>query len=449
MVPMRILLKLCVDWGIDSMDKLKLQWKIFGFMLGFCALLLGILWIFQTVFLSDMYKLVRKVEIDKAITLVEKNITNPKLPDILYELELTKEIIVMPTRDFTPPPVRPAPIRPNHKEPENITKTQEFILQDGNKIHLTFHAMVTPVDATVSTLQMQLYIITGIMVLLATLLAIIISKHISNPIEQINQSAKVLAKGNYETEFHGSGFLEIKELSDTLNAAAIELSKVEQLRRELIANISHDLRTPLAFIYSYAEMMHDFPHEVTSEQSQIIMDEAKRLTSLVNDMLDISSLEAGMTKLNKEKYNLTESLGKTINRISKLVRNDGFDLIFEHNEDVCLFADEVKITQAFYNLLLNAITYSGDEKTVIVRQNIKENMVRIQVIDYGEGISQNDLPYIWERYYKIDKKHKRPKIGTGLGLSIVKKIIELHDGKYGVESEVGKGSIFWFELELE
>jgi len=430
------------------MDKLKLKWKIFGFLLGFCALLLVFLWIFQTVFLSDMYKIIRKVEIDKAITLVEKNINSPKLQNVLYELELTKEIIVRPTRDFAPPAM-PVPDRHDRRQPETITKAKEFILEDGSKISLTFYAMITPVEATVSTLRMQLYIITVIMVLLATLLAIIISKHISNPIEKINQSAKVLAMGNYETEFRGRGFLEIKELSDTLNTAATELSKVERLRRELLANVSHDLRTPLAFIYSYAEMMHDFPNEVTPEQSQIIMDEAKRLTSLVNDMLDISSLESGMAKLNKVNYNLTESLRKTVNRISELVKNDGYQLAFEYNEDVYIFADEVKITQAFYNLLINAITYSGDDKTVIVKQSIKGNMVKIEVIDHGEGISQSDLPYIWERYYKVDKRHKRPKMGTGLGLSIVKKVIELHDGECGVESEVGKGSTFWFQLKLK
>ncbi|HHY43161.1 MAG TPA: HAMP domain-containing histidine kinase [Thermoanaerobacterales bacterium] len=429
------------------MDKLKLQWKIFIFLLGFCVLLLAILWTFQTVLLSDMYKFVRKVEIEKAISLVGKNINSPELESILFELKMAKEITVKPTQDFAPP-VPPAPGRYTHR-PEAITKVHEYILDDGSKISLTFYAMITPVDSTVSTLRIQLIIITGIMVILAIMLAIIISKRISNPIEQINQSAKALAMGNYETEFHGTGYLEIKELSDTLNTAAKELSKVDRLRRELIANISHDLRTPLSFIYSYAEMMHDFPNEVTPEQSQIIMDETKRLTSLVNDMLDISLLEAGVSKLNKTNYNLTESLRKTIDRMNELVKNEGYKLDFEYSEDIYIFADEVKITQVFYNLLLNAITHSGDDKTVIVRQSVRENSVRIEVIDHGEGIDQSDLPYIWERYYKVDKKHKRPIMGTGLGLSIVKKIIEMHGGKYGVESEEGKGSVFSFQIELE
>ncbi len=429
------------------MDKMKLQWKIFIFLLGFCVLMLMILWMFQTVFLGDMYKFVRKLEIDKAISLVGKNINSPDLENILHELQMSKEITVRPTKDFAPP-VLPSPGRFERfdRRPETITKVHEYILDDGSRFSLTFHAMITPVDSTVSTLQLQLVIITGIMVILAIMLAIIISKRISKPIAQINQSAKALASGNYETKFHGEGYREIRELSDTLNTAAAELSKVDRLRRELIANISHDLRTPLAFIYSYAEMMHDFPDEVTPEQSQIIMDEAKRLSSLVNDMLDISIIEAGAAKLNKTQYNLTESLRGTVSRMNELVKSHGYKLDFEYSGDISVFADEVKITQAFYNLLLNAISHSGDDKSVIVRQSTDESTVKIEVIDHGEGIKQSDLPYIWERYYKVDKEHKRPIMGTGLGLSIVKKVIEMHGGQYGVESQEGMGSNFWFQI---
>ncbi|MDY0235418.1 MAG: HAMP domain-containing sensor histidine kinase [Gudongella sp.] len=429
------------------MNKLKLQWKIFGFLLGFCALLLVILWIFQTVFLRDMYKIIRKVEIDRAIMLVEKNIDNPSFEDILYNIELTNEITIRRTQDFIPP-IRPDPNIHNRKKSEAITKVKKFVLDDGNEISLTFYAFVTPVEATVSTLKLQLIIITGIMMFLAILLAIIISKIISKPIEQINQSAKMLTTGNYEIDFKGEGYLEIKELSDTLNIATRELSKVERLRRELMANISHDLRTPLALIYSYSEMMHDFPSEITSEQTQIIMDETKRLTLLVNDVLDISSIERGVSKLNRVRFNFTENLEESINRMRELVKDGNYQLEFENDGDVYLFADKVKLNQAFYNLLLNAIAHCGDVKKVTVKQIIREDIVKIEVIDYGDGIKQSDLPYIWERYYSVDKNHNRSIVGTGLGLSIVKKVIEMHDGEYGVDSEYGKGSVFWFSLKI-
>ena len=112
------------------------------------------------------------------------------------------------------------------------------------------------------------------------------------------------------------------------------------------------------------------------------------------------------------------------------------------------FADKVKITQAFYNLLINAINYTGKDKSIKVRQTISDGSVRIEVTDTGEGIPEENLPYIWDRYYKVDKTHKRAVTGTGLGLSIVKKVIELHGGEYGVQSQVGMGSTFWFSLKM-
>ncbi|MEG0308485.1 MAG: HAMP domain-containing sensor histidine kinase [Clostridium sp.] len=429
------------------MDKLKLKWKIFAFLLGFSALLLVILWFFQTVLLTDMYKIIRKGQIEKAITLVGENINSPNLQTVLNNLEADKEIIVKQMQEFTPPQ-RPWQDDRGRPQPETITKTKAFTLQDDSTVSLTFFAMVTPVDATVSTLQMQLYIITGIMLILSTVIAMIIAKKVSKPIENINKSAKLLAAGRYDTNFYGQGFLEIKELSDTLNTASSELSKVECLRRELMANISHDLRTPLALIYSYAEMMHDFPTEITPEQTQIIMDETNRLASLVNDVLDVSRLETGTMELSCQPYNLTKSIAITLDRMVELVKKDGYSISFEHTEDLYVTADEVKITQAFYNLLINALHYSGDNKKITVRQNNFDGWVKIQVIDNGEGIDSENLPYIWDRYYKVDKKHKRAIIGTGLGLSIVKKIIDLHGGNYGVESQVGSGSTFWFTIKL-
>lgn len=431
------------------MDKLKLKWRIFAFMLGFCVLFLVILWLFQTVFLNDMYKYIRTREIEKAVVLVGENIDSPNIQEIFRELEYDKEIMVMPAREFVPPRSleneRDSRGKSVHM-PETITQTREFALNDGAKVSLTFYAMITPVNATVSTLQTQLYIITAIMVLLSVIIAVVVSRRISKPIEDINKSAKVLAGGNYDTHFNGKGFLEIKELSDTLNTAAAELSKVENLRRELMANVSHDLRTPLALIYSYAELMNDFPDEITHQQTQTIMDETKRLTSLVNDILDISQFETKSIELRKSNYCLTDSIAATINRMTELIKNNGYIIDFEFNDNVYINADEVKITQAFYNLLINAVNYSGEDKKITVRQIISDKYAKIEISDNGEGIAPENLPYVWDRYYKIDKKHRRSVTGTGLGLSIVKKIMDLQGGRYGVKSEMGKGSTFWFEI---
>ncbi len=433
------------DWGIVLMDKLKLKWKIFIFLLAFCGILIFILWLLQTVFLSNMYKMIRRNELHEAMAIVEKNIDSPDLREILFQLETDKNVTVTPSRDFVKP-ITPTPNGRGGVRPETITESKEFTLSNGQVISLTFHAMITPVNATVSTLQIQLYIITAIMVLVSIAIALVLSDIIAKPLARLNDGAKKLSSGNYNADFNGSGYLEVKELSDTLNSTAIELSKVDELRRELIANISHDLRTPLALIYSYAEMMQDFPDEITSTQVQTIMSETRRLSSLVNDVLDVSKLETGTMELHMYNYNLTESIDETIIRLSELLKNDGYSIVFKHSEDVYVTADESKITQAFYNLLINAVNYSTGDKQIVVRQSRVQDSVRIEVVDHGDGIAPENIPYIWDRYYKAGKKHKRAITGTGLGLSIVKKIFELHNAGYGVESELGKGSVFWFQL---
>jgi len=430
------------------MKNLQLKWKIVAYLLGFCALLLGMLWLFQTVFLNDMYQLIRKRELREAIGIVEKEINSPQLQSILVRLQEEKDILIAPAMEFIAPQ-RAQPkirVRIGERLPETITETRAFTLENGHTLTLAFHAMILPVNATVTTLRTQLYIITAAMLLLSVLLAIIIARRVSRPIEDISRSAQTLAKGDYSTRFDGKGFREIEALSQTLNTAAAELGRVEGLRRELLANVSHDLRTPLALIYSYAEMMSDFPAEIAPEQTQLIMEEAQRLAGLVSDVLDLSKLEADMERCNAARFNLTENIQKTTQRMQALLQKEGFRITFDYDSDVYVNADENKISRAFYNLLINAVNYSGESREVVVTQKIKNGAVRISVIDHGEGILPEELPAIWDRYYKSGKQHKRGVAGTGLGLSIVKKIIELHGGRYGVQSEYGKGSVFWFEV---
>jgi signal transduction histidine kinase len=323
-----------------------------------------------------------------------------------------------------------------------------YVKISGEKA-VIINAVISPVNATVTTLRSQLLMISGIMLVMAIALAVFIARRVSRPIEAINHAARSLASGNYNTRFSGRGYQEIEELSETLNTTADELGKTEALRRELLANVSHDLLTPLTLIYSYAEMMCDFPAEITKEQAVVIMDETKRLTSLVNDVMDISKLEAGMESLNVSRFNLTKSIGETIDVLRKLLKNQNYRIDFNHDDDVYICADETKINRAFYNLLVNAVNYSGENRGISAAQTLSGASVRISVTDSGDGICEAELPFIWDRYYRGGKTHRRAVTGTGLGLSIVKKIIETHGGKYGVSSREGKGSTFWFELEKQ
>ena len=286
------------------------------------------------------------------------------------------------------------------------------------------------------------------MLFIGVFIAIVAARKISKPITDTTKSALKLANKDYDVQFNSTGYLEVTELNNTLNYAATELKKVDSLQRELIANISHDLRTPLTMITGYGEVMRDLPGENTPENIQIIIDEANRLNMLVTDLLDISKLQSGATKINREVFSITTLIKEMFQRYNKLKEQEGYTLDFEYDEDIYVNADYSKISQVIYNLVNNAINYSRTDKHIIVRQSRKDKNVLIEVIDHGEGIDQEHLENIWDRYYKVDKEHKSSVVGTGLGLSIVKNVLDRHNAHYGVKSVVGEGSNFWFELEI-
>ena len=307
---------------------------------------------------------------------------------------------------------------------------------------------VTPVRSMVKTLQEQSIWTGFILALIALVMAWIMSKLITKPIINMNGAAKKLAQGNYDADFSGNGYREISELADTLNYASRELAKTDNLQKELISNISHDLRTPLTMIKGYSEVMRDIPGENTPENIQIIIDETARLSELVNDMLDLSRIQAGTRNPEMQRFSLTATVRDTMHRYDHLMRQEQYKIEFIAERDVDVIADRGMILQVIYNLINNAIHYTGEDKRVTVRQDILGDQVRISVTDTGDGIAKEEIPMIWDRYYKVDKVHRRATVGTGLGLSIVKEILELHHAVYGVQSALGDGSTFWFELTL-
>lgn len=318
---------------------------------------------------------------------------------------------------------------------------------DGNEHMILLNAQMQPVSAITNTYENQFKTIVVIMLIGSLLISIIISRKITKPIVKLNKSVERLAQGDYNEVFDGDGYREIRELSDALNYASSELSKTDALQKELLANISHDLRTPLTMIKGYSEVMRDIPGENTPENVQIIVDETTHLTQLVNDLLDISKIRSGTRKSEPEKFSLTDTVKATLHRYEKLTEKDGYVISFEFDGNADVFADRTMMLQAIYNLINNAINYTGADKTVTVKQIISGKRVRITVTDTGDGIEPEQIPYIWDRYYKVDKVHRRAMVGTGLGLSIVKGVLELHKATYGLESTVGHGSTFWFELD--
>ena len=331
---------------------------------------------------------------------------------------------------------------------DNSIRVDIIDLNDGSELVIFQRAKLAPMPALINTIRVQVVFTTAVLIVFSIIMVIIMSRIITKPIVRINEEAKKLGKGNYKVKFSGDNYREICELSDTLNYAATELSKNDNLQKELISNISHDLRTPLTMIRGYSEIMRDIPGENTPENFQIIIDETTRLAELVNGMLDLSRIQSGERVPQKKIFCLTDVIRATLTRYEKLVLRDGYKIDFDFSEEAFVFADQDMILQVVYNFINNAINYTGDDKYVKVSQRVVDNTVRISVKDTGDGINEEDIPYIWDRYYKVDKVHRRATVGTGLGLSIAKDVLEAHGATYGVESELKNGSTFWFELDL-
>lgn len=303
-------------------------------------------------------------------------------------------------------------------------------------------------SAIKNAIAILLGIVSASAVIIAVVVGIKISRDVAKPIEDLSRLAGEITAGNADgTERINGRYREIEELSDALVSAGKEVSEVDRYRKELIANVGHDLRTPLTLIKGYSELMRDIPSEATAENLQVVIDESERLGNLVKDVLDLSKEQENADTLKLEKYDIVASLDELIARHSKLIEHLGYTIEWEHGKSANVYADEAKITQVIYNLINNAINYCGADKKVTVKEYVRGSNVRIEVIDKGEGIDVTVLPHIWDRYYKSDKSHKRATVGTGLGLSIVKSVMNRHPGGvYGVITSKGEGSTFYIEL---
>ncbi len=313
---------------------------------------------------------------------------------------------------------------------------------------LFINAPLEPIGPTVDIIMEQLFYIFPLVLVAALWVSLLLSKRISSPFTHIIKSANKLASGDYSTHFERGSYTEINRLSDTLNYAAEEISKVDALRNDLIANVSHDLRTPLTMIKAYAEMIRDLSGDnpvKRNEHLDVIIDETDRLSALVSSMLELSKLQSKTINVSTTDFSLNDFINSVLQRYRILSEQTGFEFTYESDGDVICRGDEQKLEQVMFNFINNAVNYSGDSRKIIVRTTTFPKTVKVEVVDFGTGIAKEKLPMIFDRYYR-DERTKRDVVGTGLGLSIVKEILKLHNTRFGVQSELGKGSTFWFEI---
>ena len=318
-------------------------------------------------------------------------------------------------------------------------------LSDGKYVYI--NGQLESLDQASRLITKQSSYIIVVIIVLSILIAVFISNSITKPIREITEKAKKMGEGDLSVEFKHNPIKEIDDLSETLNYAKEEMIKTDDYRRDLMANVGHDLKTPLTLIKSYAEMVRDISYKDESKRNKhlnVIINESDRLNVLVTDILTLSKLEASENPLEIKPYDLCKQIKEIISKFEILELTENYHFDVELPKKAIIKADENKINQVIYNLINNAINYTGEDLTVKIKVKEEKTGYKVEIIDSGKGIDKKDIKHVWNRYYKTDKKHRRNKVGTGLGLSIVKEILDKHGFKYGVKSEIGKGTNFWF-----
>ena len=296
-------------------------------------------------------------------------------------------------------------------------------------------------------LRSILWPVALILLVLDLLFAMLFSRWFTRPVQQLSSGAKEIAAGNYDIQLPVVHHDEIGQLAEDFNHMAAEVKRSAQLEKDILANVSHDLRTPLTLIKGYAETVRDLTGtdaEKRTEQCNIIVDETDRLSALVNSVMELSKVQSGAEKPNLIDFDMGELCFEVAGRYDALCDQNHWHLELQADEAAPVRADPAMMERVLHNLLGNAFHHIGADGQVMLWVLPQADGCRVEIEDHGPGIPPEDLPYIFDRYYRA--RQDSGKVGTGLGLSITKAILQQHGFAFGVNSAVGQGSTFWFVM---
>ncbi|MEG1895124.1 MAG: HAMP domain-containing sensor histidine kinase [Oscillospiraceae bacterium] len=305
---------------------------------------------------------------------------------------------------------------------------------------------LTRTESIISIVTAQLRTASIIAVFLALIISAVMSNWFMKPIMILSNATKEIAKGNYKTKVEVDQDDELGQLAQDFNLMTQEIERSQQLQKELIASISHDLRTPLTIIKGYAESIKDITGdspEVRNQQLTTIIDETDRLSSMVGSVLEYAKLNQGAYKLNIVQFDIADMCNDVVDIYSHKAKNENKTICYNGPESAYVFADAQMMERVIHNFVSNALVHTAENTNVSINLVILEDgKIKVSVKDSGEGIKPEDIDHLFDRYYRARKDSG--KTGTGLGLAIVKAILENHNFQYGVNSQVGHGSEFWF-----
>lgn len=312
-----------------------------------------------------------------------------------------------------------------------------------------------PLEETFLTSVHKSLIWVGLAILAAGLAAsYAVARSITVPLRNLSRAAEQIERGNYDQKVAVETKDEVGHLADMFNRMAEALATNTNLRRQLLANIAHELKTPLAVIQGHLEGMVDGVIEPSKEQLSSLHEEAIRLNRLIRDLRDLSLAEVRQLEMEKRSTDINQLIGRAVTMLKPLADAKELEVSCGLADDLPeIIADSDRMSQVFYNILFNAIRYSPHGGSIQVTTAMAEagnrSLIKISFADHGSGIAPEDVPYIFDHFFRGDKSRDRKSGGSGLGLAIVKQLVEIHGGQVAVESELNKGSIFQVLLPVE
>ena len=434
--------------------------KLFAGFLCMAVLTVGLLWLVQAVFFKDSYLNARVDAISRALKDAvpagdaDYQELEASLNVSLLAVDSAGGVIYMsqglPMRGLLTrqlPELMQSSAEGEVQYLQTDSQDTRYALLGQAKAEGYIFAVFSLVDVGEASrlLLQQLWIITAVLLAAALVLAVVLSRMFSRPIVRVTRAAKHMAEGKYDVALPVGTRDEIGQLTATLNELGSELKKTEDLRRELIANVSHELRAPLAIIQGFAETVRDVTwpdEEKRTAQLTMISEEAARLSRVVTDILDYSRLQSGVDKISVSDFPGNPALREIASRYEIEAGKKGVAIQFVCPE-ITLRFDPGRFTQVVGNLLGNAIHHAADASTIHIRCEQAEGGAKISVENTGQPIPEGELERIWDRYYRAPQTGGEKSVGTGLGLSIVKSILIQHNVPFGVSSDE-EHTVFWF-----
>lgn len=441
----------------------------------FIGLMLALILFLQTTFLDGTYKNNKIAYLKDTAAQIDEGIQNDDILSVLEDISFSNEVCVRVITDavgFTTyqDASSCALGKLSSKQLNKIATTtfdnggealfdsnssnikNAYIYSKLSKVNdenvlIMLSTSIVPLQSTIDTMYDQFNIIIIVVVIATILLALCLSSLIVKPIKKIEMEATNLPSGKYDHKLVKTDAREIENLNNTLARANEEIIKADVARKELIGNVSHDLRTPLTMIVGYGEMIRDFPEENNAENINVIINEAKRLSTLVDDLLDLSKVESGKIEFHNKDIKISDLLESVYDQFEPYCKANNTELVLSVEDDVVVNVDDNRLKQVLHNFMSNALNYNDAKDTkIIIGEEKVDGAYRIYVYDNGSGVKEEDKDKIWNRYYKVDKEHKRSHIGSGIGLSLCKDILDKMGYKYGVDSVYKEYSKFYFDI---